>query len=424
MEHRSRATLLAIGLAGCFHNSGNLRQERRVSYWEALAELYPADAIASARTPSEKEFAEALGNLMSGDLEKAEQRFGALRRTATDSIIRTGSRVIYTATLQYQEKWQALAALKNEPSQPKADRTDKASIELWAEAFRNVPPKTYTFRSASVRLPMSVSAVGTPLVPVRIGRKDYNFWLDTGSSLSMLASDVARDLNITPLVPDTLEIVTSTGRVKANPGLIPQLEIGQLVVQNAPAMVVDESMMQMREPTTLAQGPHVKIDGIIGFDIIRQLDLEVDYSENSLRLRNPATSRPDAERNMFWVGLPVVRLTSTDGIPLHFGLDTGAQLTFVTETMLDKLQLHAARMESRRVGGLGGEISLRAPVLPDLRVLVRGFPILFRGAVVRAPVYQVLASLDGVLGGDVWNSGIVRIDMTNGVFAVRRPRPN
>jgi predicted aspartyl protease len=424
MERRSRATLLAIGLAGCFHNSGNLRQERRVSYWEALAELYPADAIASARTPSEKEFAEALGNLMSGDLEKAEQRFGTLRRTATDSIIRTGSRVIYTATLQYQEKWEALAALKSEPSQPKADRTDKASIELWAEAFRNVPPKTYTFRSASVRLPMSVSAVGTPLVPVRIGRKDYNFWLDTGSSLSMLASDVARDLNITPLVPDTLEIVTSTGRVKANPGLIPQLEIGPLVVQNAPAMVVDESMMQMREPTPLARGPHVKIDGIIGFDIIRQLDLEVDYSENSLRLRNPATSRPDAERNMFWVGLPVVRLTSTDGIPLHFGLDTGAQLTFVTETLLDKLQLQAARMESRRVGGLGGEISLRAPVLPDLRVLVRGFPILFRGAVVRAPVYQVLASLDGVLGGDVWNSGIVRIDMTNGVFAVRRPRPN
>jgi len=62
-------------------------------------------------------------------------------------------------------------------------------------------------------------------------------------------------------------------------------------------------------------------------------------------------------------------------------------------------------------------------VLPDLRVWVRGYPILFRGAVVRAPVYQVLASLDGVLGGDVWNSGIVRIDMTNGIFAIRRPLP-
>jgi predicted aspartyl protease len=414
----------AIGLAGCFHSSRGLRQERRVSYWEALAELHPEEAIASARTPSEKEFAEALGNLMSGDLETAEQRFGKLRGTATDSIIRAGSRVIYTATLQYQEKWGTLAVLKDEPSQPKADRADKASIELWAAAFKNVPPKTFTYRSVAARLAMSVSSVGTPLVPVRIGDKVYNFWLDTGSSLTMLASDVARDLNITPLEPDTLEIVTSTGRVQANPALISELEIGQLVVRNAPTMVVDESMMQMREPKPVERSTHVKIDGIIGFDIIRQMDLEVDYGENILRLRDPSRSRPDGDRNMFWVGLPVIRLTSTDGVPLHFGLDTGAQLTFVTETLLEKLQLEAARIESRRVGGLGGEVSLRAPVLPDLKVLVRGFPILFRGAVVRAPVYQVLASLDGVLGGDVWNSGIVRIDMTNGVFAIRRPRPN
>jgi predicted aspartyl protease len=332
--------------------------------------------------------------------------------------------VIYTATLQYQEKWGTLAVLKDEPSQPKGDRADKASIELWAAAFKNVPPKTFTYRSVAARLAMSVSSVGTPLVPVRIGDKVYNFWLDTGSSLTMLASDVARDLNITPLEPDTLEIVTSTGRVQANPALISELEIGQLVVRNAPTMVVDESMMQMREPKPIERSTHVKIDGIIGFDIIRQMDLEVDYGENILRLRDPSKSRPDGDRNMFWVGLPVIRLMSTDGIPLHFGLDTGAQLTFVTETLLEKLQLEAARIESRRVGGLGGEVSLRAPVLPDLKVLVRGFPILFRGAVVRAPVYQVLASLDGVLGGDVWNSGIVRIDMTNGVFAIRRPRPN
>ncbi|HXN75569.1 MAG TPA: retropepsin-like aspartic protease, partial [Gemmatimonadaceae bacterium] len=214
--------LLAAGIVGCFHSPGAIRQERRISYWEALAELHPAEAITSARTPSEKEFAEALGSLMSGDLEMAEQRFGKLRVTATDSILRAGSRVIYTATLQYQEKWAALAALKNEPSQTKADRADKASIELWADAFKNVPAKTFTFRSGSTRLSMSVSAVGTPLIPVRIGGKDYNFWLDTGSSLTMLASDIARDLNIKPLVPDTLEIVTSTGRVLANPALIPE----------------------------------------------------------------------------------------------------------------------------------------------------------------------------------------------------------
>lgn len=429
--HRSRqyggrrvhaAIMAAIIVAGCVHTP-SVHPARHVSYWEALAELHPVEAVAAARTESEKRFAEALMSLMAGDLEKAEQEFAQLRETAMDSVLRAGSKVIHTATLQYQEKWPALAALKNEPSQPKADRIDKASIESWAVAFANVPAKTIAFRAQSVVLPMLVSAVGTPLVPVRIGENEYHFWLDTGSSMTMLASDVAGDLNIVPLVSDTLEIVTSTGRVKAQPALLPRLQIGQLLVRNAPTMIVDESLMHMREPKALERSPKVKIDGIIGFDIIRQLDMEVDYSEGTLRLRNPATSRRESDRNMFWVGLPVVRLTSSDGIPLHFGLDTGAQQTFVTETLLDKLQLKAARIESRRVGGLGGEISLRAPILPDVRLFVRGFPILFRSAVVRAPVYQVLASLDGVLGGDVWNSGVVRIDMTNGVFAVRRPRP-
>jgi hypothetical protein len=414
----------AVVMVACVHAPAPLRPASRISYWEALAELRPAEAAEVARTESEKKFAQALESLMAGDLDKSERGFGELRKTATDSIIRAGSRVIYTATLQYQEKWDVLAALRNDPSEPTGDRSDKASIERWAIAFKNLPPKTITFRAQSVLLPMSISVAGTPLIPVRIGDKVYNFWLDTGSSMTMLASDVARDLNIVPLMLDTLEIVTSTGRVKAHPALVPELDIGQVQVRNAPTMIVDESLMQMREAKPIEFSGHVKIDGIVGFDVIRQLDLDVDYERSTLRVRNPARSRHESDRNMFWVGLPVVRLTSEDGTPLHFGLDTGAQQSFVTESLLDKLQLQIARVESRRVGGLGGEISLRAPVLPDVRMLVRGFPILFKNAVVRAPVYQVLAALDGVLGVDVWNSGVVRIDMTNGIFGIRRPQPD
>jgi predicted aspartyl protease len=414
--------MVTVVVAACVHTPSSSRPARPVSYWQALADLHPTEAVVAAHTESERVFAEALKSLMAGDVETAEQDFAQLRRTATDSTIRTGSRVMYTATLQYQEKWEALAALKNDASQPKADRTDKASVEWWAAAFRNIPPKTITFRSQSVVLPISVSAVGTPVIPVRIGNRDYNFWLDTGSSMTMLASDVARDLNVVPLLPDTLEIVTSTGRVKAHPSLLLEFQIGQVLVRNAPTMIVDESLMQMREPKSVELSSNIKIDGIIGFDVIRQLDLEVDYGDRTIRLRNPATSRRESDRNIFWVGLPVVRLTSDDGVPLHFGLDTGAQQTFVTETLLDKLELQVGRIENRRVGGLGGEISLRAPVLPYVRLFVRGFPILIKNAVVRAPVYQVLASLDGALGGEVWNSGVVRIDLTNGIFSVRQPQ--
>src|ERR1700694_5840175 len=154
--------------------------------------------------------------------------------------------------------------LRSESSEPKADRSDRASIERWATAFKDVPPKSLTFRSQTALLPMSVSAVGTPMIPVRIGGKSYNFWLDTGSSMTMLASDVAQDLHIVPLVPDTLEIVTSTGRVTANPSLIPEMQIGQVMVRNAPTMIVSESMMRITEPRPTDPRTQMKLERVLG----------------------------------------------------------------------------------------------------------------------------------------------------------------
>src|SRR3954465_8075278 len=104
--HRSRQSakwrtypvlMATVVLAACVHTPVSVQGPRRVSYWEALAELGPAEAAASARTESEKQFAGGLRSLMGGDFGNAEQLFGQLHRTATDSIIRTGSRVIYTA---------------------------------------------------------------------------------------------------------------------------------------------------------------------------------------------------------------------------------------------------------------------------------------------------------------------------------------
>ena len=421
-RHMVAKSLLALlFVTACTSAPRSARSSSDANYWEALSRLQVGTAITVARNSAERQFAESLNSLMTGDVANAEKGFDALRGSAADSVIRSGSRVMHIATLQYQEKWAELAELARDTLRLRTVKPDKAGIELWALAFSRLPPRTSEFRARTATLPMSISAVGTPLIPVLIGAREYHFWLDTGSSMTMLASDVAKSIGVDPLMGDTLEIVTSTGRIVAQPGVIPELRLGQFVVRNVPTMIVDEAMMRMRELKPLGEGSHLKIDGIIGFDIIRQLDIEVDYSAALLKLRDPAYSSRTRERNMFWVGLPVVQLVSTQGIPLHFALDTGSQLTFVTETLLDKLQLQATRVENRKVGGLGGEISMRAPVLSYLRVRLRGISIFFRGAVVRAPVYQVLVALDGVLGGDIWKTGAVRIDVTNGVFAVGRP---
>lgn len=415
------AAVAVYAVFACGGSHLQMRQMPRPDYWSALAELRPDAAAGVARTASQRLFAKSLGEMMNGDLEKAEAGFHSLQATADDSLLRAGARVAYSAVLQYEEKWKTLADVP--PVVVAGHYADRAEIQRWAAAFKNLPQKTIDFPSRPVVVPLRLSTVATPLIPVRINGRDYHFWLDTGSSLTIVSSNVAASLGIVPLSADTLEMVTTTGRVIARPAVISRMDIGEIAVKNVAAMIVDDRLMEMREPrgadVTSANVP-ASIDGIIGFDILHRLDIEIDYEDSRLRLRNPAIHRNDdpSSRNLFWLGVPVVRLLATDGTPLHFGLDTGAQQTFGTEALFDKLELHPDRREARRVGGLGGIASLQAPILHELEVTVRGHPLFLRELVIYAPVYRTLVSLDGVLGADVSRAGVVRLDATNGIFSV------
>jgi len=165
----AKSLLALLLLVACTSVPRSEPRAAEINYWEALARLESAKAIAAARTRTERDFAEALHSLMLGDVEKAEHGFDSLRRHATDSVLRSGSRVMHIATLQYQEKWVELAHLARDTARPRATNPDRAAIELWALAFSNLPPPTAEFRARLETVPMSVSAVGTPLVPVQIG---------------------------------------------------------------------------------------------------------------------------------------------------------------------------------------------------------------------------------------------------------------
>ena len=416
----ARAVIVAL-LTACAGARVQMRQATRGDYWGALAELRPDAAGQFARTSSQKLFAESLGEMMNGDLALAEKGFGSLQATADDSLLRAGARVAYSAVLQYEEKWNTLASVP--PFAAAGGNADRAGVDRWAAAFKSIPAKAFSFPSRVVVVPLRLSAVGTPMIPVRINGRDYHFWLDTGSTLTIVASRVAAALGIEPLSSETLEMVTTTGRVAAHPALIARMDIGEIGVRNVGAMIVDDEQMEMREPRGAESGGArgaSRIDGIVGFDILHRLDIEIDYGESRLRLRDPAARRNDdpSSRNLFWLGVPVVRVLARDGTPLHFGLDTGAQQTFGTESLFGKLALRADTRQARRVGGLAGIASLQAPIVHELKVTVRDHPLSLRELIIYAPVYRTLVSLDGVLGADVFRAGVVRLDATNGIFSV------
>ena len=411
-------------------SAGSVRKTAAVNsgshnFWEAMASLDTGFISRQPVTEIEREFAKALGLVMSGKYDDAALALDAIRRDTTDRTLLTASRILLSAMLQYQDKWSLLAELDSMGRRNTGvdGNPDKAGVETWANAFRKVPARKMVFPSRPVVVPLILSAAGTPMIEITIEGKTHSFWLDTGASMSIVSSALAAELGIKPLAPDTLEVATTTGRVPAQAGGISHLELGGIDIRNTTALIVDNDRMQVRIGGEGGLPAIVQIDGVIGFDIISRMDLRIDYVNHRVTMIKPVENAkpPRTGRNLFWVGTPVVRLVTSKGVPLHFNLDTGAQETYSTDGLLMKTKTRTFTGERRLVGGLAGITVVHGRFVDELRATMGGQPILLRKLMVFAPAFASFVSLDGILGSDVWKSGLVRIDATNGIFLLEPP---
>ena len=394
------------------------------TFWEAMSSLDTGFVARQTPTEAQRAFARALSDIMSGRQDEATLKLDSIRRTNSDTLVRRASRVLMTAMLQYQDRWNLLSELSAGVPRDVAIDDDRAGVELWATAFKGVAPRAMEFPSAAVVLPLTLSAAGTPVIPVGVNGKVRFLWLDTGSSMSILASDVAADSGVEPLVSDTLEIATTTGRVPARPTVIARLELGAIRIANSTAMIVSSDLMQVRLRENNDSQPPVKIDGVIGFDIISRLDIRIDYVNRRVTLLAPVRRAPArGGRNLYWVGTPIVRMVTSKGVPLHFNLDTGAQETYATDGLIAKTKVKTFAGERRLIGGFAGLRIARGRFIDELHLTTGGQPVLLRKLLVFAPAFSSFVGLDGILGSDVGRSGVVRIDATNGLF-ILEPSPS
>jgi hypothetical protein len=387
------------------------------TFWGAMTSLDPDYSISHPASADETHFATALRTMMSGDADEAELILDSLARHAGDSIVRSASHILLTAALQYQNKWRELAEISASRADTDTTQADRAGVERWAGAFKNVARREINFPANPVVLPLLLSAAGTPMVEVMINGKPKQFWLDTGSSMSIVSSDVAVEAGVEALVPDTLEVATTTGRVAARPAAIARLDIGGISIRSATAMIVSSGLMEIRGGDVI-QTTAAKIDGIVGFDIISQLNLQIDYPNGVVRIRRPVPLSNTGQRNFFWVGTPVVRVVSQNGTLLHFGLDTGAQETFAMDRLIAKANARTFLGERKRVGGFAGMKEFRGQFIPSMRVALRGRNILFQKLLVFTPAVSSFVTLDGILGSDAGKTGVILIDAANGVFSI------
>ncbi len=390
-------------------------------FWSDIAVLDIPAAERSARSFDERTFAIALEKLMASNPEDATIAFQSLHFNATDQLVRARARIGLTMALSWQSDWPALAAIGADPDSAEVSDSSaaQAGVERWGRALSLVPVPAIEVPDLPVTLPLRRSSFGTPVVTVSVNGHPHEFWLDTGASMTLLSDEVAVASGVRLAAADTLALGVVAGHIPARAVYIDSLSMGPMIARGLGAALVNKGALRLDHRVVNGTRQSVQIDGVIGTDLLRQLDLVIDAGASTITIRRPRRD-PRAVRNLYWVGYPVVRLVTKDGRSVLFGLDTGAEGTYITTSLLRKQPKTSVAMRRGSIGGLGAEQHDTHWVARQVALSDGDYAIDLRNVPVAPERRWTFVTFDGVLGSDVALASRMHLDFLNGVFDVRR----
>jgi clan AA aspartic protease (TIGR02281 family) len=375
----------------------------------------------AARTLDEHTFVLALQRLMASDPDAAAVAFTGLHHTTSDPNVRARARIGLTMALSWSSDWPALARLGAD-----LDSVDEepriiapAGVERWARALSFIPAPIIEVPVTPVVLPLRRSAFGTPVVTVRVNGRAHEFWLDTGASMTLLSDNVAVSAGVKLASSDTLALGVVAGHIPAHAVLIDSLSIGPVTARRISAALVNPGALRLDQRIVNGRMQSIPIDGVIGTDVLRHLDLVLDALAGTITISRPRRD-PHAVRNLYWVGYPVVRLVTQDGRPALFGLDTGAEATYVTTSLLKKQPRTAVAQHRGSIAGLGTQVQETHWVARSIPLSDGDYAITLRNIPVAPERRWTFVTFDGMIGSDVALATRMHLDFTNGIFDVHR----
>ena len=144
---------------------------------------------------------------------------------------------------------------------------------------------------------------------------------------------------------------------------------------------------------------------------------EINYGRGATVFTEGKPRESSDPRNLFWLGYPMVVLHNLDGVPLHFGLDTGARDTILKENIRHKVALGPVRVSGGMSIGAGGLDGITRRKVDDLSFMSGDRLFRFESMSMQEGVKDLaVIEADGRLGSDVAYGGKMLIDFVNGRF--------
>lgn len=141
------------------------------------------------------------------------------------------------------------------------------------------PKRVESFgRGAKTALPIRLASPAKPLLLIDVhlnGRGPFQFAIDTGTSTTAITPQLANELGIlsSPIGPGT----TAGAQVDVRAGIIESFQLGSAKIDNMTVVVADFFEM-------LSAAIGAKLDGIVGYNFLRNYKVGIDYPGETLTL--------------------------------------------------------------------------------------------------------------------------------------------
>jgi predicted aspartyl protease len=266
----------------------------------------------------------------------------------------------------------------------------------------SVTPKVRASEARSA-LPIKVYCGYTVVAQGSIGKlQQLNFIIDTGAFPAVIDTRIARELNLSGVHE---QITVFSREVNSERVVLPEFRLGPIHAAAARAYVQDLSFAEK------ALG--VRIDAIIGLDLLGHGGLSIDYRSRQLLFGQSELSDWVAS---FASGLPQVIVDlRIDERPVRLLVDTGARyLILFDQKTFGQLgeNVFGSQAKAQTISNFGADVQLRPVHLKD--VSVGGMEFRDQTAYVTQASSGAAFDFDGVLGVGALNLQRIDFDFERG----------
>jgi len=260
-----------------------------------------------------------------------------------------------------------------------------------------------SFFDSSFCIPMKRSLLGLYLIPVKIGQTYYHFVLDSGAQISGIHPAIAKAHHAQKL-PGTLSIGSVGGKEKAMAGyMLEEVHIGALTIRHFPVVALSPSQFQIN----IAQYEWHLLDGILGWDILSQLDFELDdvdgafkVMENRYRFSYP---------NMVKTTFPLFLMKDGKGNLCTMGFDSGARNSWMNK---DAMQAYGYSLskETNMLGyGVHGLEEMKVRLISEMELNLYKANIRLKNVVTGRTDIFPSVTFDGIVGNEIFRHRRIRL---------------